>query len=85
MRLQSSVPIIKIRKKNKSLNCNIKGIPYVDLIKGDVVELREDGIYFTRKIRLSGDGHLTKKEASLQAINGFNAIKRQNEKTTRSI
>lgn len=37
-----------------------KGNPIVGLIKGDELELREDGIYFTRKIILPEGANLTR-------------------------
>jgi len=46
--------IITLKTDFLSRQSNSKGEPVVDLKAGDIVELREDGIYFTRKINLEG-------------------------------
>lgn len=43
----------EMNKKIISQQLNEEFNPIVDLIDGDIVELKEDGIYFTRKIGIS--------------------------------
>lgn len=46
---------VRINKTIMSQQLNEDGSPVVSLIDGDVVELKEDGIYLTRKILFNMD------------------------------
>lgn len=46
---------VKINKTIMSQQLNEDGNPIVSLIDGDIVELKEDGIYLTRKILFNMD------------------------------
>lgn len=62
---------IKIKKDIQSQQIEVPNKPFVDLKAGDIVELKKDGIYFTRKINLPS------KKANLKSV-FENFIKRQN-------
>ena len=46
---------MNVLKEIKSHQTNEDGSPVINLIDGDIVELKDDGIYLTRKINISTD------------------------------
>lgn len=64
---------IIITKSIQSQQSDKTGKPIVDLIIGDIVEKREDGIFFTRKINTISHHP----DVNLSSI--FDGIKAQNE------
>lgn len=62
--------VIIVKDSITSQQTNSLDKPIIDLIKGDVVEDREDGIYFTRKLDFSRN--------SLAYDGAFQSIKNQN-------
>lgn len=67
--------IIKIKKNIQSQQYDEDGNCVIDLRKDDIVELKEDGIYFTRKIKVV---QLEEESADIRK-NAFESIKRNNE------
>jgi hypothetical protein len=61
---------IIIKREIKSHQTNEDGTPVINLIYGDIVECKQDGIYLTRKIVLNTD------EEVLSTI--FKSIEEQN-------
>jgi hypothetical protein len=67
---------IHITREIQSQQADSAGQLIVDLRIGDIVELRECGIYFTRKIDGLGE------QASIKTV--FEELKRQNQPTEES-
>lgn len=71
---------IKIKKPIKSQQADYKtGELLIDLKEGDDVELREDGIYFTRRITLPHDSLEYSKDRRKELVdNEFQKLKKWN-------